>query len=1060
MRRFLSILCLLLPILAAAQVSIDPVGKPGSNWGTGPRFVEIIIPEPNMVVSQFVQLEIHYAATGETLSRVQLIILDAGNNVVRVIAGPTCPDGCEFGIWPPCINTKSSLAPLADGNYTFRAELVKQQGGGEVVLEFDEVPFVVDNTAPDADAVILNQKACYNALDDFLEYQGTANDLHCIRRWHWELDDVQITPTQGPEDDCPFTTPVGVLDLTTLADGAHRLSFVVMDQAGFDPEELCRSPGNITTAVVDFFVDRTPPTAVIAAPQDGQCLRNPVTIEFTVADTLIGDLAKCEVVIDGVVRQTISPCPQGTHTAGPFTLPEGYHTVEIRVVDACGNPGASAPITFKVDDTPPTLTVTAPADGQCVRNQVTITYTVADNIPDPLRYCELWIDGVKVQTKAPCEQGTHTFGPVTLSEGTHTVFVRAEDDCLHVGTSATVTFKVDDTPPAASIEAPAEGQCLTGQVSVRFTVSDNLPGPLKMCEVLIDGVVVHTDAPCDQGTHTVGPFALSDGPHTVQVRATDDCDNVGLSTLVGFKVDNTPPTASVDAPADGQCVKSPVTIRYTVADNLPGPLSLCELLVDGVVVKTQVPCPQGSYEHTIVLADGPHTVQVRVKDDCENVGTSALVNFKVDNTPPTATVTAPQDGQCTGRSVTISYGVADNLPGPLKKCELLIDGVVVKTDAPCPQGDYVAGPFDLSDGLHTVQVRVTDDCDNVGLSALVTFTVDDTPPTARVDAPTEGQCTGRSVSVTYTVSDNLPGPLKLCEVLIDGVVVHTDAPCDQGTHTVGPFTLTDGPHTVQVRATDDCDNVGLSTTVTFVVDETPPTVRVDAPTEGQCVRSPVSITYTVSDNLPGPLKMCEVLIDGVVVHTDAPCDQGTHTVGPFALTDGPHTVQVRATDDCNNVGTSTLVNFKVDNTPPTATITSPQDGQCTGNDVTVTYSVADNLPGPLKKCEILIDGVVVKTDAPCPQGDYVAGPFALADGVHTVQVRVTDDCDNVGVSTLVTFTVDDTPPTATITTPQEGQCTGRSVTVRYTVADNLPGPLKKCELLIDGVVVKTDAPCP
>ncbi|MEP0766647.1 MAG: hypothetical protein HRF45_08930, partial [Fimbriimonadia bacterium] len=341
-----------------------------------------------------------------------------------------------------------------------------------------------------------------------------------------------------------------------------------------------------------------------------------------------------------------------------------------------------------------------------------------------------------------------------------------------------------------------------------------------------------------------------------------------------------------------------------------------------------------------------------------------------------------------------------------------------------------------SDGPHTVQVRAVDDCDNVGTSTLVNFKVDNTPPTASVDLPTEGQCTGRQVSITFTASDNLPGALKRCEVLIDGVVVHTDAPCSQGTHTVGPFTLSDGPHTVQVRVTDDCDNVGVSAVVNFKVDETPPTVDITAPS-GDCIPSPVNVDFTVTDNLPGNLTV-RVFLNGVLRDTFTDLPQGSHTAGPYVLAQGSYVIRVEAEDVCGNVG-SDEATTTVDTTPPDCALLTPEGCQ-NSSPVTATWTATDNCSGFRWVLTLLPEGGTPVEVASGTDADPFTASIPLADGRYTLRLEVTDAAGNVCVSNK-SFTVDTTRPEITVITPPvppQGQCTevkGLEIPIQFSISD-------------------------
>ncbi len=672
-----------------------------------------------------------------------------------------------------------------------------------------------------------------------------------------------------------------------------------------------------------------PPTANITSPTEGQCFLEgaDVTVSYSVADDSPGDLSSCQVFLDGGLVDTQSPCPQGDHSFGPFSPANGHHTVQIFVTDAAGNNGSSAVVHFTLDSTKPTATINSPKNSDCLPDSgVTIDYKVADNLTGDLAKCEVLIDTVVVDTMAPCPQGNHTSGPHTLTDGTHKVQIRVTDACGNVGTSALIVFTVDTTAPTASINSPKEGDCVfvseddDDDLIIFYTVADNLPGSLKKCEILIDGFVVFVDSSCPQGLHDNGGFFPLDGPHTVQIRVTDNCDNVGMSALVNFTVDSTPPTVFITAPRQNDCVGGPVTIKFNVTDTPLTDLKNCEIRIDGVVKDTFAPCAQG--DHTAgpyTLPDGPHNVRVTAMDNCDNIGFSDTIQFTVDATAPTATITSPKEGDCSkNSSLSVSYTVDDNIHDDLNRCEVLVDGVVKTTQSPCSRGFHTSGPYTLADGLHTFQIRVRDDCGNVGTSTIINFKVDTAKPTVSITSPTEGACMdGTNAMISYAAADNLPGDLQKCEITIDGTLKETKSPCPQGDEIAGPFSLTDGPHTVQIRVTDDCGNVGQSVLVHFTVDNSPPTCSIQFPKNGDTIAGPVTVKFTIGDNVPGNISW-SILADGGVVEHNEDSPQGPQTSTPIFLPLGPHQISVVVHDACGNETTCG---------PLTVTIS---DGGCVG----------------------------------------------------------------------------------------------------------------------------------
>jgi parallel beta-helix repeat protein len=139
------------------------------------------------------------------------------------------------------------------------------------------------------------------------------------------------------------------------------------------------------------------------------------------------------------------------------------------------------------------------------------------------------------------------------------------------------------------------------------------------------------------------------------------------------------------------------------------------------------------------LADGPHTVSVRITTNAGNVNQSS-VTFMVDSTKPVIVIDSPDNGSYTAsNSVTVQWTATDATSG-IAKTEISTDGTTWTT---------VTGSNDTLNfalGSHTVHVRATDKFGNVNQTA-VSFIIDKAAPTIISKSPI-----GSSVSRNATVS--------------------------------------------------------------------------------------------------------------------------------------------------------------------------------------------------------------------------------------------------------------------------------------------------------------------
>jgi hypothetical protein len=94
------------------------------------------------------------------------------------------------------------------------------------------------------------------------------------------------------------------------------------------------------------------------------------------------------------------------------------------------------------DTTPPTTSVTAPANGATVSGTVTVTATASDNVG--VTQMQLLIDGTVVASNTNSTSLSYSFVTTNFTNGTHTIVSKASDAAGNVGTSATVTVTVSN----------------------------------------------------------------------------------------------------------------------------------------------------------------------------------------------------------------------------------------------------------------------------------------------------------------------------------------------------------------------------------------------------------------------------------------------------------------------------------------------------------------------------------------------------------------------------------------------------------------------------------------
>ncbi|MDP9470890.1 MAG: fibronectin type III domain-containing protein [Chloroflexota bacterium] len=224
--------------------------------------------------------------------------------------------------------------------------------------------------------------------------------------------------------------------------------------------------------------DTTAPTGEITEPAGGSTVSGTVTVSSDSADSGSG-VASAQ--FQYLAAGASSWVDIGTDTQGAdgysvdwdtAVLADGNYDLRVTTSDNDGNSYTSLPVTVSVqnttatDTTPPTVSLTAPPDGDILVGSVLFSAN-ADDGADGSGVASVafqaladsgttWIDlGTSANTASPYTLNVDT---TTLTDGTYTVQAVATDNGGNLGSSATVTVTVDNVadPAPTAPTAPSD----------------------------------------------------------------------------------------------------------------------------------------------------------------------------------------------------------------------------------------------------------------------------------------------------------------------------------------------------------------------------------------------------------------------------------------------------------------------------------------------------------------------------------------------------------------------------------------------------------------------------
>ncbi len=804
---------------------------------------------------------------------------------------------------------------------------------------------------------------------------------------------------------------------SALPDGTHVANATARDAAG-----------NVSpsSAFNLFTIDTTPPAApVVLTPSPGGTVGSPTPVVTGTAEPG----STVTVRLDGLPVGTALVDAAGQWTFTPSTpLAAGSHTVSASARDLVGNQGPDSPVTMFLVDL--TLLDTAIVSGPAaLTNATTATFVFSSNKSGATFECDLDGQGFQV-----CSNPDVVVG---VTEGTHTLRVRALRPAEVDPTPASQSWAVDVTPPAAPvITAPGAGS----------STADNTPAitgtgtPGSLATVRVDGLVVGTAPVNALGQWSLLlPSALSDGAHTVSSAARDDAGNLSAPSLpVTFTVDTRAPLPPlITSPSAG----STITTGSPVITGLAEANAQVRVEVDGVVVGTVTADASGQWNLPVPapLADGAHAARATAIDSVGNASaTSQPVAFTVDTTAPlTPVITTPLTGTSTNAARPAIAGTGE--PGSI--ITVRIDGVAVGTTVVGPAGTWAfTPPAALAEGPHDVTALAADLSGNTSSSSTpVRVTIDTTAPGAPVitDPPN-----GSTIGLPSPTLRGTAEPGSSVVLVIDSVVVGTVVADASGAWSFATAPLTEGQHAVTATAKDGAGNVSPASPQTvFTVD-----TRV---LDTSILTGPLALTnrntadFGFSSNKVPVTFECQVDVGPFVA-----C---VNPAAFLALTDGAHQLAVRAVFNGLADSTPAFWNWTVDTVAPAApVVVVPPMGAALRTGVVTVSGTAE----PGSTVTVIVDSALAGTVVADATGAYsLLVPTTLADGPHTASARATDRAGNSGpLSTTNGFTIDTVAPqTPTITTPLANAVLATGTPAIGGTAE----PGSTVTVLVDGVALGT-----
>ncbi len=494
------------------------------------------------------------------------------------------------------------------------------------------------------------------------------------------------------------------------------------------------------------------------------------------------------LTVGGPLVQTLETKESaGSWAATPKPLVEGTYTAQASQEDAAGGVGVSAANTFTVKLIPPLVTLTEPPNSSYTNKTKPDLAGAAGTAPGDLPaitvnlYTGASATGTPTQTlTTTASGGTWSTAPTAaLSAGEYTAQATQKDKAGNEGKSGAATFTVKTTPPPVTLTEPTSGSTTNKSKPEFAGAAGTEPGASSTVKVNIYTGTTASGTPLQTLTTTesagawkVAPTTgLASGEYTSQAVQDDAAGNEGKSTPTTFTVNTTAPTPTLTVPKAGAETNNTTPTFAGGASTASGDLPAITVNVYSGPTATGTPvetlsttATAGAWkvQATTPLFNGEYTAQATQENEAGNVGVSALVNFTINTTPPTVTLTEPANGSVVGSSKPTLAGGAETGHGAATTVSVKIytgssaTGTPTQTlSAPVTVKGWTVTPTTaLGDGVYTAQATQGDEAGNEGKSSPSTFTVETKAPEP-VTGVGVADNTGSAITLSWT---NPSGP--------------------------------------------------------------------------------------------------------------------------------------------------------------------------------------------------------------------------------------------------------------------------------------------------------------
>lgn len=389
------------------------------------------------------------------------------------------------------------------------------------------------------------------------------------------------------------------------------------------------------------------------------------------------------------------------------------------------------------------------------------------------------------------------------------------------------------------------------------------------------------------GTVTFSTATLSLKTYTVVLQAevsNSSATTTATLATAGFSVvDRAPPAVDVRDPGQNGFIRGDAKATVFALDALSS-VKQVEINVDGLawVVVPVHNAAESLYGDLLrSLPEGTHTIAARATDVWNNTGSTVVLPFIVDNTPPQITVNGVAEGRLYNVDVTPLVTFTDAY---LDKTYLTLNGTT-----------FTSGNAITADGDYLLVARASDKAGNTA-QANMRFSLDKTPPQIVVSGVQDGEFYNVDVTPVVQISDL---HLASQSLILNGQVFVS-----------GTKVTADGRYELRATATDVPGNQTV-VMLSFTIDKTAPGLSITGPADGSVLSSLVTDVYGSTEPYANVFLTVGTYQAAALADAD-----GRFDFIQVPLIEGDNVISAYARDRANNIGPTASARVRATTRPP------------------------------------------------------------------------------------------------------------------------------------------------